>query len=125
MENGNIKDSQITISSFLKIDKDSSVGATGDQARLNKNVPPFGAWCPDIYGDKENYDQYIQIDLLALKEVTRVATQGRKEGNEFVRNYKISYSYNGQSWVYYKEKGLATNEDKVWKWISYFNMDMF
>ena len=27
---------------------------------------------------KENYDQYIQIDLLNLTEVTRMATQGRE-----------------------------------------------
>ena len=104
MEDRRIKDSQITTSSVLK-----GRSPYGWQARLNQNIPPWGAWCPDIVGGKKNetnYDQYIQIDLLNLTKITGIATQGREHagGREFVRDYKISYRRDGGIWNFYQEK---------------------
>ncbi|XP_028416012.1 uncharacterized protein LOC114539568 [Dendronephthya gigantea] len=42
MEDGKIKDSQITYSSVRQ-----GMTASSEQARLHHNVPPWGAWCPD------------------------------------------------------------------------------
>ena len=104
MEDGRIKDSQITTSSVIK-------GRTpyGWQARLNQNIPPWGAWCPDVSAGKRNewnYDQYIQIDLLNLTKITAIATQGRQYlgGIEYARDYKISYKRDGGVWYFYREK---------------------
>ena len=105
MEDGRIKDSQITTSSVLE-------GGTpyGGQARLNHNIPAWGGWCPDITGGKrseKNYDQYIQIDLLNLTKITGIATQGREffGGIEYVRDYKISYrTEDGGVWDFYRGK---------------------
>ena len=102
MEDDRIKNSQITNSSVLK-----GRSPYGWLARLNQNIPPWGAWCPDISEGKiseRNYDQYIQIDLLNLTKITGIATQGRQYGGgrEYVRDYKISYRRDGGVWKFYR-----------------------
>ena len=111
MADHRIKDSQITTSSVLK-----GRSPHGYQARLNQNIPPWGAWCPDISGGRKNemiYDQYIQIDLLNLAKITGIATQGRQHlgGIEYVRGYKISYRRDGGVWNFYrgKDQGVKVN----------------
>ena len=111
MNDGRIKDSQITESSVLK-----GARATGRQARLRKNISPLGAWCPDVSGGSstgKNYDQYIEIDLVNLTNITRIATQGRElsGGKEYVKDYKISYSMYGQNWHNYRD--FPSNKVKV------------
>ena len=113
MEDGRIKDSQITTSGVAR-------SAYGWQARLNKNISSYGAWCVNVSGgskSERNYDQYIQIDFLTMMTITRIATQGREHsrGTEYVKDYKISYSSNGsRNWIFYKEKDLmSTNKTKV------------
>ena len=102
MEDGRIKDSQITTSSVLG-------GTYGYQARLNQVIPRWGGWCPDVSEGKINeriYDQYTQIDLLNLTKITGIATQGGEYlgGREYVRDYKISYRRDGGVWNFYQEK---------------------
>ena len=102
MEDGRIKDSQINVTSFIRT-------AYGKQARLRRNMPNWGAWCPNMTGmsmREGNYDQYIQIDLLNLTKITRIATQGREynRGREWAKDYKLSYRKDGAVWHYYQEK---------------------
>ena len=108
MEDGRIKDSQITNSSVFK-GRSSYVW----QARLNHSIPPWDGWCPDTSGSTsggkingKNYDQYIQIDLLTLTKITRIATQGREYlvGREYARDYIVSYRRDGGVWNFYREK---------------------
>ena len=113
MEDGSIKNSQITTSSVLK-----DRTPYGWQARLNKNIPHWGAWCPDISGGKKNernYDQYIQIDLLNLTRITRIATQGRQHSGavEYSRDYKISYRRDGGVWNFYKGKDQTVKVNSI------------
>lgn len=104
MENGNIKNSQITVSSAFRPSN------SGKSARLNRNLPNWAGWCPNItIADKIRltyYDEYIQIDLLGLTTITKVAIQGRERqgGTEFTKTYQISYSYDKRNWMYYREK---------------------
>ena len=105
MANGRIKNSQITVSSFLST-------AYGWKARLHQNIPMWGAWCPDVSGGKireKNYDQYIEIDLLNLTKITRIATQGRQYngGTQWVMDYKLSYRRDGRVWNFYQGKYQA------------------
>ncbi|XP_028410930.1 epithelial discoidin domain-containing receptor 1-like [Dendronephthya gigantea] len=105
MSDGRIKDSQITESSVHR-----QTTANGKQARLGQNVKPWGAWCPDVTGGSstgKNYDQYIEIDLVNLTTITKIATQGREfsDGKEYAMDYKISYSVYGQKW---------SNETKIY-----------
>ena len=106
-----IKNSQITTSGVLR-------NAYGWQARLRQNIPRWGAWCANISGGSEtkrNYDQYIQIDLLKLTNITRIATQGREYngGREYVKDYRISYSKDSLNWIFYRGKDQAAYETKV------------
>ena len=108
MADRRINDSQITTSSVLKTSSGHHP-PSGWQARLNRNIKSWGAWCPDISRGSEtekNYDQYIQIDLLHLTNITGIATQGRQhgKGTEYVRDYKISYKKDGGKWDFYQEK---------------------
>ena len=105
MEDVRIKDSQITASSVIK----RKTPPHPWLARLNRNIPGWGAWCPDITGGKrteKNYDQYIQIDLLNLTKVTGIATQGRSHsgGREYAKDYKISYRRDDGTYNFYREK---------------------
>ena len=107
-----IKDSQITTSSFLGT-------AYGWQARLRQNIPNWGAWCVDVSGGsqtKKNYYQYIQINLLSLTNITRIATQGREYngGVEYAKDYKISYSKDSLNWIFYRGEDEASIETKVY-----------
>ncbi len=113
MADRTIKDSQITTSGVLK-----GSTANGWQARLRQNIPAWGAWCVDVSrGSKteRNYDQYIEIDLLKLTKITRIATQGREytRGQEYVEDYKISYSEDSLHWIFYRARDQALNEPKV------------
>ena len=114
MEDGRIKDSQITTTGVA-----IRTTARGWQARLNRSIPKYGAWCAYVSGgsiSERNYDQYIQIDLVNMMTTTGIATQGRERsgGRECVKDYKISYSKDSLNWIFYKEKDLmSTNKTKV------------
>ena len=111
MEDGRIKNSQITTSGVAH-----RTTAYGWQARLNKNIASYGAWCVDASGGSQNYrnyDQYIQIDLVNLTTITRIATQGGVRVS-FVRDYKISYWKGTHSnWIFYREEDQTLYEAKV------------
>ena len=105
MESGKINDSQITVSSVRP-----GTTASGEQARLRRNIPDWGAWCFDTSGGLESElrsDQFIQVDLLSLKNITEIATQGREYngGTQLVWRYIVSYSRDGRTWNYYKDDG--------------------
>ena len=104
MYDGRIRDSQFTASSVIK-----GKSPFPWLARLNRNIPTWGGWCPDYTGGKiteKNYDQYIQIDLVNLTKITSIATQGRSYsgGREYVEDYKISYRRDGGLWIFYQGK---------------------
>jgi len=74
-------------------------GATN--ARLNHR-PGNGktsAWST-LYHQEQG--QRIQVDLGDIAKVTKIATQGWAELNEWVTEYKVSYSYDGGYFEFYK-----------------------
>ena len=99
MEDGRIKDSQITTSSVIK-----GGSSFGWHARFNKNIHS-DAWCANSSGGsktKRNYDQYVQIDLLTLTEITEIAAQ--RVESSYPQDYKISYRRDGGVWNFYHGK---------------------
>jgi len=46
--------------------------------------------------------QWIQVDLGDIAKVTKIGTQGWREFNEYVTQYKVSYSYDGGYFEFYK-----------------------
>ena len=116
MQDGRIKDSQISASSIIK-----GKSPFPWLARLNRNIPSWGGWCPDVTGGKineKNYDQYIEIDLVNLTEITGVATQGRSYSNgaEYAKDYKISYRKDGGEWDFFKKEDetVKVNLIEIW-----------
>ena len=67
------------------------------RARLNQR----SGWT----ASRNNRNQWIRIDLLAVARISGVATQGRSNGKSWVKTYTISYSKNSQQWSFYREKG--------------------
>lgn len=93
MENGKIKDSQIT-ASFVKNETYTKPWS----GRLNN---PAGFWsAPRKVGG------WLQIDFRQKMAVAKVATQGRPgKGHLWVTSYKISYSKDEVVWNVFKENG--------------------
>ena len=94
MENGNIADSQITSSTSLE----RFASAKG---RLNGAT----AWA----AGQNDQNQWIQVDLGEQKIVTKIATQGRNDYDQWVTSYGVSYSLNGQIFNQYQVHSI----DKV------------
>lgn len=78
-------------------------GWDADKGRLRNSR----AWC-----SKSNNptSEYFQIDLLRVRHVSAIATQGVKAFllyNYYVETYMIKYSYDGATWFYYEEENGA------------------
>ena len=89
MENGVIKDAQITASSEY-------VGFAAIQARLNK----YGGWTAASY----DADQWIQVAFGSFTNLTSIATQGRYtyRNTHWVTKYQLQYGDDGVNFRYYK-----------------------
>ena len=97
-----ITDEQVTASS------EQNANHATIQSRLHfKVVFKAGAWSASKKGD----NQWLQIDLIGQYRVTRVATQGRNDDDEWVKEYKLKYSNDTSSFQHFKEQ--AQNNDKV------------
>lgn len=97
MENGVIKNTQITASSV----KTSWFNTWEPSlARLNQKGK-INAW----RAKSNNNQQWLQIDLLSIKKITAVATQGVKSisSENFVKTYVILYSNEGSEWKSYTD----------------------
>nr|XP_058960027.1 uncharacterized protein LOC131786985 isoform X1 [Pocillopora verrucosa] len=99
MENGDIKDAQITASSEF----DGNHAAK--QGRLNFLAVPgkAGSWSART----NDVNQWIQVKLPGYTKITRFATQGRNAFNQWVKQYKLEYSEDGVSFHYYHEPGQS------------------
>ena len=95
MQSRKIKKSQL--SSYTNDD-----GWDADKGRLRNSR----AWCSK---SKDATSEYFQIDLLRVRQVSSIATQGVKHLllNYYVETYMIKYSYDGASWFYYEAENGA------------------
>lgn len=99
MERGVISDDQITASS----EYGSNLAAEKSRLHIGR------AWAAST----KNEHQWLQIDLGVeyTTNVTKVATQGSRSHEEWVKKYKLDYSKDGVNFQYYKEP--EENIDKV------------
>ncbi|XP_054568137.1 coagulation factor V [Eptesicus fuscus] len=108
MESGKIENTQITASSFKK-------SWWGDywepfRARLNAQGR-VNAW----QAKANNNKQWLQIDLLKIKKITAIVTQGCKSlsSEMYVKSYAIHYSDQGVEWKPYRQKSSMV--DKIFE----------
>ena len=90
MQNGQIKDDQITASSYFKNHEPS-------EGRLK--VKGGRAWHAKYTTNME----YLQIDFRREVNITAVATQGQSESVFYVTAYKLNMSDDGKTWNEYRE----------------------
>ncbi|CAH3022884.1 unnamed protein product [Porites evermanni] len=58
-----------------------------------------GAWC----AKRSDRRQWLKIDLGGLTRVSRIASQGRQNSDQWVTSYYVSYSTKGYRFITYKE----------------------
>ena len=82
------------------------------------NSPGF-AMCARLFSSSAwiatttNADQWLQVDFGQKQvKVTRVATQGRYNVDEWVATYKLQYGSNGVIFTYFKQQGQTSDKVK-------------
>ena len=114
MANGEISDQQINASSEF----DGNHAAKQGRLFFQETPKLSGSWSV-APRELSRLSSWLQVDLLNKHtKVTGVATQGRNYNNlwserhyQWVTSYKLDYSDDGVSFLFYKEDGNAT--DKV------------
>ena len=88
MLDGNIADSQISVSSVWD--------SNHLQPRLHSTSAngQSGSWNPSTYAA----GQWLEVDFLFTTKVTGIITQGRYNNAEWVTQYQIAYSDDGDNW---------------------------
>ena len=99
LENGKIRDHQITASS----EWDRNHGPTNGRLNFRANGLRTGAWS----SRPNDLNQWLQVDFQQPTVVLGVDTQGRGNCgcNQWVKSYTISYSNNGRAFHTYRESG--------------------
>ncbi len=88
MEDGRIKNSQISAKSWLYFDRRDNRYYRPQYARLNYDQLS-GGWCSADFA--KHPGQYLEIDLMRNTLVTAIATQGRHNGQEWVEQFQVEY----------------------------------
>ena len=95
----------VGVSDLSKIPDDritaSSQYGDGYQAAYGRlNGDRGDGWCAK---ESSRNDDWLQVDLGSNIVVCTVATQGDRNGNEWVTDFKLSYSSDGNVWTPYKD----------------------
>ena len=105
MESGAIADSQLTASSEY-----NAYHSTKRSRLHTKEISALarGAWVSST----NDANQWLQIDVGKVLNVTHIATQGRNTYSPFqyVAKYKVQYSNDGQTFQFYKREGQPSDE---------------
>ena len=101
MEDKRIADDQITASSEWS----SNIYHGANNARLNRasHGETTGAWSVQT----NDLNQWIEVDLMVPTWITGVMIQGREDSSQWVTEYKVEHSSDGQNWTY-----VQSNDDQ-------------
>ena len=94
MESRAIPDAQVTASS----EWNSQHGASNGRLNFQAGGGRTGAWS----AKSNDLNQWLQVDLGHVTEVTGIKTQGRSDNNQWVTSYTVSYSNDGINFATYK-----------------------
>jgi contactin associated protein-like 2 len=72
------------------------------------------AWTPI----ENTYNQYITLDLGGRKKIRKIATLGRSRTKEFVTEFVILYSDDGELWKTYTDT-MGQDQVKLLKKLTY------
>jgi len=97
MENGAILDSQISASSEWSSYHAAHLARLHLQA-VDGNTAAWSCLVNDL-------NQWLQVDLGSKTIVARIATQGRADYIQWVIEYKLQYSEDGQAFMFHRQNG--------------------
>ena len=99
MQNGKLPSSALSASSQYN----SQTGP--ENARLHFYVESNrrGAWV----AAKKDHNQWLQVDFGVETLVTRIATQGRQDADQWVKEYTLRYSTDGFYFQQYQPSGFT------------------
>ena len=111
MENGGVRDEQITASSELNDNSAAYQGRLNADESVPGNTVKSGAW---VAGTSDK-SQWLQVDLYDKESlISRVATQGRNQdvswdlaNSQWVERYKLQYSNDERDFEYHHEQGKS------------------
>ena len=91
-----------TIKSYQLSSNTNDKGWDADKGRLRNSK----AWCSKT---NDRTSEYFQIDLLRVRHVSAIDTQGVEHWkiDYYVETYMIKYSYDGETWFYYEAENGA------------------
>jgi len=107
MESRFITDAQISASSQW----DGHHAAALARLHYNTSGVKHGGWAARFV----NHNQWLQVDLGVEISVKGIATQGRNtfgQWSQWVTAYKLEYSNDGVSFLYYKDSGCSADKVK-------------
>ena len=80
----------------------NSMGPANGRLHFQSKSGQYGAWTVSV----NDQFQWFQVDFGSFTKVTGLATQGRQDGNWWVKTYSLSFSYEGVFFEYYKENNV-------------------
>ncbi|KAK3736747.1 hypothetical protein QZH41_006495 [Actinostola sp. cb2023] len=99
MEDGTIKDSQISASSYVHSSKNTLHAPKNGRLNKKNDAKAIGGWA----AGKPMIGEHIQVDLGSVKVIAKVTTQGRYDCCvQYVTKYSLSYSNDGDNWSDYE-----------------------
>ena len=104
MENERIPDARISASS-------QSNSAANGRLHFKRVRRRAGAWIPQRIC-KNNTGQWLQVDFGSLTTITGIATQGSENRTQWVQNYTLSYSDDGNNFTSYQRDKVIVEEIK-------------
>ena len=96
MQNGRIRNSMITASSF----HDANHAPFLARLHGRRRGRYMGAWSAKY----NNAYQYLQVDFGGASKIVRIALQGRQDANQWVKSFYCSYSMDRVHFVEYMER---------------------
>ena len=81
-------------------------------ARLN--LKPRGRYKGGWSAKKNNRKQWIQVDFRRPVRISKIATQGRADANQYVTSFAVAYSPDGYRWTPFRANSrLKVMESKI------------
>ena len=100
MENFQIANPQLSASSQYR----TVLGPSASRLNYFTSDTLGGSWIPLVSGE----NQWLQVDFLRTVKVTGLATQGRKHGHHWVKEFTVSYKQGKDDVEFhlYKKQGI-------------------
>lgn len=99
MQNGKLKDSVLSASTEFN----AYAGAENARLHFYAESGRYGAWI----AQKQDHNQWYQVDFGVETQITRIDTQGRQDGAQWVKEYTLRYSTDGSYFKQYQPEGYT------------------